>query len=551
MSRPADRPLRTLLLLGAIGLGAWLRLRGLGEVPLYGDEHHGLRLAAEPISDIVREFDGYGTHVMLPLLQRMAMRLLDSTIVAFRMPALLPGLLCLVLCYPAARAFVGPGPALVATMALATSPIHVYYTRFARAYSLMILLGLLLVWAVRKAHRDEWRARGGLLAVGAVAALLPYTHLSSAGFTATVGLVAVGLAWRCYGARTALRPLAVFACAAGVAVLLFLPVREPLMDYLGRHAVGEEDRPTGLLGIAALLAGGGYAGIVAGALLLGGLVGLLARRFTDGSLLGAPILGSAAFLGLTLPHGMEYAYARYLIVALPAALIVCSWALFAPFEGWVPGRWATRLGLGTGLALVTVGFLTGPLAAREPDPGSLSNTYLALRDLPAFDRPWPATPKVYARIAADPQARRIIEAPELPTRAVLLYRNYALQHGKDVLIGLDRGRDEEHPRGPFVPLDRPDLGRASGARYLVLHRDPQVELMAYWKWVYKEVWPELRNPWDHGLMSRLRRSYIPEYDMKVQATDLEKHLRASLGAPFYVDEKVAVWRLRPQQDEGR
>jgi len=544
MLRTRDRFPRALLLLGAIAAGGWLRIRGLADMPFYGDEYHGIRAANRAIGEILTRFDSYGTHVVLPLLQHVLANTLGPTLVSFRLPALVPGLLCLLLCYPVARSLVGRAPALLATVALAASPIHVYYSRFGRAYSLNILLGLLLVWAVRRAHTRQWRGFWTVLLVVAPAALLPYAHLSSAGFDAGLGLAAIGLAWHAYGARAGLRALAVFAAAAVLCGLMFLPVFEPLIAYLTKLPEEERARPDGVLGIATLLAGGGYAGIVEAVLLVAGLVLLVRRQRVEGWLLAAAVVGPMVFLGATLPHGMEYAYARYLIIALPCILIVCSWVLVAFFERVVPGPAASGVGVFAGAALVAAVHLGGPLGPRAADSGPFSNTYLAMRDLPAFDRPYVGTPNIYRRIAKDPQAKRIIEAPPLHSRSVLLYRNYFQTHGKEVLIGLARAKDDLRLSGPSAFIGDPNVGRKSGAQYLILHRDLRAEVAGYWKWIYGQVWPQMENVWDRGFMDRHRSFFIPEASVKEMADALEGPLRQQLGPPMYEDDTVVAWRLR-------
>lgn len=544
MSRALDRYGAALLLLCAIALGAWMRIEGITTMPLYGDEYHGVRVARFDFAVLFQSFDAYGTHVVLPVLQRLMVLLLDPSIITFRLPALIPGLLCLVLCYPAARSFVGRAPALVATCALAVSPIHIYYSRFGRAYSLNIFFGLLLIWAVRRAHLAEWRGKWRLFAVGLVATLLPYTHLSSAGFVLGVGLAAAALAWHSFGLGTGLKALGVFAAAAVVCGLLFLPVLEPLVAYLTKLPPEDKARPEGVLGLTTLLAGGGYAGVVWLVCLPLGLVLLARRNLLEAGVLGASILGPAIFLAVTLPHGMEYAYARYLVTALPSMLMILAWLITTPCERLLAGAAGPRLGVSVGVALVLVVHLGGPLSARAPDSGPFANTYLAMRDLPAFDRPCKFTPDIYRMIAEDTEATTIIEVPALHSRAVLLYRNYYLQHGKQVLIGLSRSPDDVRLAGPYAFVGDPQVGRKTGAQYLVLHRNMMAEAATYWRWVYDRAWPQVQTPWDEGFMNRHRKFFIPEVEPGGMGAALEGALRQQLGPPIFEDRQVVAWRLR-------
>src|SRR5262245_24465060 len=96
-SMPTDlRPwIRGAVLLGAVALGTTLRLRGLAALPLFGDEHHTLLAADKSYGTILTTFDSVGSHVALPLLQRISLDLLGAGIVPFRLVAVVPGLLTL------------------------------------------------------------------------------------------------------------------------------------------------------------------------------------------------------------------------------------------------------------------------------------------------------------------------------------------------------------------------------------------------------------------------------------------------------------------------
>jgi hypothetical protein len=545
------RILTGLVLAAALGLGVSWRLDGLTSMPLYGDEYHGARIAKREFWNIFTTYDLYGTHVPLPLVQRVFALTFEPGILTFRLPAVIAGILTLILFYPAARALIGRGPALVGTLALATSPVHVYYSRFGRAYAMTMFLCLVLVWLVHRADRQRWRGPPLLVGVGLTAALLPWTHLASVGLVVGVGLAAMGLAWSREGtARGALRPLLVFALAAAVCALLFLPTFEQVIDYAGKIPDKRKDRPETLLGIPTLLAGGGIAGVVWMAGVPLAVVGLLRRGRASALLLGSSILGPLLFLFVMRPHGMEYAYARYLVNALPAMILLLAWLFVRPLSGVVGNALGTAFGLG----LVLLTHLTGPLKPTRAPQGPFANSYLAMRALPAFDRPFRFTPEIYRTIAEDPDVTRIIEAPILHSRAVLLFRNYYLQHRKEVLVGLAATPEDVRLNGPYAFVGSPRLGPQTGAQYLILHKDLLRELANYWLFVYDRVWPKFENPWDRGLMSRHRTYFVPEDKPKEMATTLIEPLRNQLGPPVYEDEIVVAWKLRKGragQEESR
>jgi len=524
---------RLLLLLAALAAGIHLRLRGLGELPLFGDEHHTLTAVEAGYGTLLTTFDAYGSHVALPLLQRLSLDLFGPGLWSFRLVGLVPGILTLLLAYPLLRDGVGPSAATLATWLLALSPIHVYYTRFARGYALVVLLALVLGWLLRRllAGKGSRAAWAGLVLV---AALLPWVHLSSVGLVVGLGCAGLGCALRVSRAL-ALRLAGALALAATLTFLLLLPVLAQVRDYA--RGLSEEDASLLTLGVPTLLAGGRSAGLAGLALL--GLSCFCTRREHPSSfwLGGAALLGPLALLVATRPPGLEYAWARYLLGALPFALVLVAHAFLFLLRR-LPGGETGGLGLGALLGLLV--FLGGPLCGRNAQ-GSFSNTYLALHELPAFDRPYRDS-GFYRQLADDAGATRLVEVPPIPTRAVLLYRNLQQLHGKRVCLGWI-GTDPL-PRAirgsTYLPLL--ELS-ARDADYVVLHRNLRREVGRYFRFVYDEVWPAQRVAADEGFMRRqeaLYRQNLPEAEALEQ---LAEALRARWGTPAYEDEELLAWRL--------
>jgi len=539
------RPLALAVTAAAVAVGIWWRVQGLASLPLYGDEYHGARIAQLEYGEIFHTYDKYGTHVPLPLLQHLVAMTFEPGVYTFRLPAVVAGILTLLLCYPIATSLFGRTAGVLATVALSLSPVHLYYSRFGRAYAITIFLGLVLLGLLARAQRAGWRGPGVLTAIAVVAALIPWTHLSGLGMVVGTGLTAMGLAWADGGRRAAIRIALVFVGAAALCALLFTPVFEQVLFFAGRVPQERRDSPLGPFGITTVLAGGGIAGLV-------WLVGLpLATalawksRRTGAALAGASVLGALALLLILRPHGMGYAWARYLVIALPGMLMLLSWLVVR----LVGPRWGPNAACAFGLVAILAVHLTGPISPGRTPDGPFSNTYLALRALPAFDRGCPCMPELYRQIAEDPEITRIVEAPILHSRAVLLYRNYYLYHGKEVLIGLVRSPDDVRLNGPYAFVGSPTLGRDTGAQLLIVHKDLLGELAGYWRFVYEEVLPGLRTPWDAGLMQRHYSYFVPEDDPKGMVDAMVPALRAQLKEPFYEDDLVIAWKLR--QGRGR
>jgi len=476
----------------------------------------------------------------LPFLQRLCGDALDKGMLAMRLPALIPGLLTLLLLYPLGRRLVGATPAAIATIALCFSPIHLFYSRFGRAYALATLLALLLVWFTLRAlespsasaRAPSWRRWVPVTLIGG---LLPYVHLSSLGVTFAVGLAAIGLAFaRRRRAGDLVPPLAAFALSAVLCGLLFLPAHETLLVYLGK--IKEGRMKFGMMDVSTLLAGGVIAGWVWTVLVPLGALLLSWRQRTQGLLMAAAILGPLLSELAFQPQGMAYAYARYALGGLPFMLLLLAWLLTAAVRGFGPprpGRDVTATALGC--ALIAVCHVTGPRAPWQPQDGPYDNTYTSMRALPAFDEPWTETPAFYRQLAEDDSVEAIIECPTMQSRAVLLYRNYYLQHGKRTYFALfDKNETLQH--GPYVRMwDKDIKARTGGASYLIVHLNVAEEVSRYWAFVYNQAWDSRSNA---GFMAR-HNVYLPPPDNISWVLDRLKRF----GAPVYQDETIAVFRV--------
>jgi len=304
------------------------------------------------------------------------------------------------------------------------------------------------------------------------------------------------------------------------------------------RAMKPEPPPLDWFGVPTLLAGGrAAAGAWLVLLSVGAALCWRARRASV-VLAGAALVGPLALLLVSRPRGLDYAWARYLLSALPFVAALAAAALTGLAARLTPSGESLALVLGAGLLFAQ--HWTGPLGPRAPRDGSFSNTYLALHALPAFDEPSPAAPEFFRSLAGDASARRIVELPPLFTRAVLLYRNYALTHGKQVLVGWTSELPRGIRRGPYV---RPLELEPGQADYLVLHRDQTAEVPEYFRFVFEEAWPRQRAPADETFMLR-QETIFPQNLVGTDVTDgIAAQLRAKYGAAAYKDEQILVWKL--------
>jgi hypothetical protein len=506
----------------AVVLGIILRLADLPSLLLFGDEYHGLELSRQSYGRILSSFDFNGSGIALPLLQRVCSDLFGNGQWAYRLPAVAGGLAGIIVMYPVARPLVGRSAAAIATLALCTNPLHVFYSHFSRSYSIATFGCLVLVCALRRITGERPASGRWHLLVAVSAALVPYAHLSALGLVVSVcGGAALSMWIEGRPRAEKLRLAGSFAAAALLCLGLHLPAWRPLWDFYRIMVSAPNPFSFGILDVARLVAGSPASAFV---WLLGvpaALVWMIRSRRDSAFLLAPAALLPIALLVMQHPFGSQVAYAHYLLTSVPFMLMALSWALVRGTRTLLPSlRHPRVVAIAVGALLAALAFWDGPLGRDRIDDGPFANTYLSQQSQPAFDAPFEETPAFYATLAAEERAVRIIEAPALVNLAALLYRNYYLQHRKEVSLGFFRRRFGVS--GPYVALLDPEQLRASGADYLVFHREVQAELRRYWQFAHPGSEPQwVREP---SLAQLVR-------------------LERILGTPIHESDELLVWKL--------
>lgn len=155
----------------AMVAAAWLRLAGLGGLPLWCDELATLQRLALPFGEHVKAMAG--NHPLYEILMRFWMPP-DGSDAWMRLPSAVAGVAAVALTWVLTRTM-GWRVGLVATWLMALSPLHVMYSRIARAYSLACLLALAsnlaLLWMIRS------RRAVAVVAYVVATALMIYSNL--------------------------------------------------------------------------------------------------------------------------------------------------------------------------------------------------------------------------------------------------------------------------------------------------------------------------------------------------------------------------------------
>ena len=525
-------------LVAMVAWGLWLRLEHARTALYFGDEWHTLTAAALDFPALVRSFDRFGTGIGMPLCIRALTEVAGSEPLVVRLPALAGGFATLLGLWWYGRRFLDPCVARLAVLLVALSSCSIFYSSFARSYSVVCALALLLACAVTALAVAGERSLRGLAVVAVACALLPYFHLTAAASALAIGAGGV-LALLVEGRRRLAAELgAAVAVGLILAALMHVPARDSLMDFVGRKSKQKYAEPFGVLDIAAVLAGSRTLALVLFACLLPACVAF--RRAGPARALpwlGA-IVGPPVAVALVRPFGDAYAYARYVMASVPFLALLLAWGITAGARALLRDRPAAELAATAGgIAMACAAFWSGPLGARHTPDGVFAHSYISLHPLPAFDAPFDGAPEIYREIAADGGAERVLEVPHLIHRGVLLYRNYFLAHRKRVQTAFLRRAPEECPRG-YPTLVDPAWRDQVDADWVVLHLNAVREVERYWEFVYADA--RANDPATAAYMRRHEKLVRGE---EVPDQEVVQRIAQELGPVYYRDQDVLVWKL--------
>jgi hypothetical protein len=398
---------------------------------------------------------------------------------------------------------VGRETSTVFAWLLAVSPLHVYFSRYARPYSIALLLSFLALFAL-----PSWRLRGERVwlwvYVGA-ATLGPYFHLTAL----PVVLLPLAIAWaaRLAGPRGAglslpVRTLSIVTVAVGIGLLALLgpPLLVDHRALLYKTARGEVHAAM-LVGAASLVAGSGRTGVVAGLGLaaLGGGVALGRRHPARVAFLAAVAVFAVGLPLVTHPVLVELpmVFVRYALVLLPLALLLVAGGVMSSLALVGPRGPKAASVLGPGLAALLVWLGPLPRTHRHPNAWTNHPAFQYSYTTPPCD-PGFVPPPFYERLAREPKgSQRLLEAPWLfaATGNNLFLCDQGV-HRQEMRIGFVGGvfdgagtsglpRPGElpilaQPRRyrfrSFVHLGNPQDVRSSGATLVVLHKTIEKEM---------------------------------------------------------------------------
>lgn len=537
---------RTLLLhwnlAAALAAGLFLRLYQIGAQIVADDEWHAVHaLLSSSYPGVLSHF-GVADHcIPLTFFYKVIADSIGLNEWLMRLPMLAFGIAALVVFPLLVRDQIGRPASEALAWLLAISPLHIYYSRYARPYAISQFLAFLCViafynWCFRE--RDRWAVVYILCAV-----LAPYFHLT----TAPIVFAPVLFGLFSKPARTRRAIVKIISIGAMVAAGWLLLLGPPLVvDFqsLASKAKGMPATAETLVGVVQLFAGSQYlwvALILLAALVIG--VQRLARTqriflIYLSVLVGVQVL-AMLIIRPTAGH-VPMVLARYLFVLLPLVLLLVAITL-ARADELISRRLRVHL---QGLAaIVLAGLLVywGPLPAVYYHPNNWTN-HAVFQYSYDPEGPYSYThmlrPRRFSRFYEQlksfaPASRLIIEAPWYYEWNNNPFPFYQQIHRQRILGGFLPYR---YPRGGSadLPLEQRQLRfknfvrisdkeglRRRGVHYVIFHRNLRHEL------------PDYHDP-----------ERLPP--PTVQSIDLARLLRdytSAFGNPVYEDDYIVVFAI--------
>lgn len=488
---------RTLVL--AVLVGLVLRGYQLAGQIVADDEWHALyALTFRGYAYILSHFGGADYSIPLTVLYKTLAQTVGLTELGMRAPVLICGAAALVALPLLVRRYVGRPASDVFAWLLAIAPLHVYFSRYARPYSITMLLSVVAIiafleWASGGPRRWAW-----VYAAGAIMA--PYFHLAVLPFVLSPLLFAVGERMVRRG-RARGRSLGEVirvgaAVAAGLTVLLIVPLIVNVQSLARKTGTTSIRRET-LKGATQILVGTSSLWLVA-AILVFAVVGWvwLARHQPRLALYVAFLAGCQVVVPVvTRPAAIEVSIvlARYSLPLLPLLLLLVAVGI-GRLDAIVGRHLAVYRAGALAAVVIALLFAFGPLPEIYRYPNNWTNHALFQYEYDPAGRYNYASivrprriPSFYRQLAAVPPGTHlIVEAPWYYPWHENPFPYYQAGHRQVMHVGLvaspDHGRPGEMRRSSGVRFrnavhvgDAGELRRRK-VRYVIFHRRPREEI---------------------------------------------------------------------------
>jgi uncharacterized membrane protein len=320
---------RPLILCLILLSAAILRVTAMNDRPLLGDEVGTALGVEEEYWYIMTHFSGWLTQPAHCLLTKLFTQLMWVGEFPMRLPSLLFGLGGIVAIYFLASRLFDERTGVVASLLLALSPYHLFYSQMARGYAMAATLSILSMICVLKLLETRKVSYAALYVLSTTTAI--YCHLGSLGIIPAEFLVALMIAnreGRGVGMLRSLVPTAVSVALIGLLVLaLYYPAMNEMLSYRQRFS-GNTDKGFSFgfvpLLLTAFMGGRGWSIYIFSAFAALGLVRGFRENVSGALLLLLWPVGVLLFYVLNDSRVYPWAYTRFLFITLPALIIVAA-----------------------------------------------------------------------------------------------------------------------------------------------------------------------------------------------------------------------------------
>lgn len=544
-------------------IGAFLRFYQINDQVLGDDEWHGINVASvHSYSNILSSFHESDNCIPLTLFYRVLMDSVGINELNFHIIQLLFGLAAIIILPLLVLKIVGIQASLIFCFLLSISPQLIYYSRYARPYSIVAFIGFVSVVCFYYWIKSGGKACLILYIVGTV--LSSYLSILTIPFLLFPLLFAL-IYYVKNRSRGDLPYSLISVVVSGIAVAAgilacYFPALDSLDKIVTKKGAGYIETET-LTGFVHLFSGSymPYVTVAISALFMIGVVSIFRRNRLLFYFIVSTCLFQLLFVLVLMPFKIELAYvlARYNIVSLLFYLLFVSTGIHAlfiktmgSFIGSVPLRRVVQ-GAFTAATILMM-LYANPLKKIYATQNNFTNHNDYQCDFRSLIY---TTEEVdtdlfigfYRELAKEDDSTTVVEFPYLLWWDSNFYHLYQKFHRKKVRIG---HFDETYITPPmlkcknlqfnsFVRFNRLKELKSSGAKYLIIHKDVAKELLKV-RYIYENK----RNPDDLELKSMTSEFEIYYIDMSRNiASFWINEMFKKLGPPIYNDTWIAVFRV--------
>jgi hypothetical protein len=350
-------------MIGAVIVGIMLRAYQLAGQIVADDEWHALDAAMHMgYSQIASSFGPADYSIPLTLFYRLISQTVGLGEGGIRAPVFVAGVAALVALPLLARAFVGTATSVLFAWLLAVSPLHVYFSRYARPYSLTFLFATIAVAAFLLWQRSRARAWAVTYVVCAVLAVYLHLVVLPTVFAPVAFELAAAVLRKRSRELPSLARVAILGAVAaiGMAAVIGVPLVLDARSVAQKAAAGSIGLAT-LSGALDLLTGSGHRSVGMVMVLLAA-VGLSSvwrrdRRLAGFGVFIVAVQIVAVFVMRPAVISHPIVFSRYCLSILPLLLLAAAAGVMA-LTARLRRRW---LSWATCVGLVSVALCLGPL----------------------------------------------------------------------------------------------------------------------------------------------------------------------------------------------